>query len=135
MPGPYSLDLRERVIAACDEGNMSRRAIADLYDVGESTIYEWLKLRQTTNSLAPKPHTGGRPSELDAAVLDELVKAENDRTLAEYAAAYAGRTGRRYSISHLCRGLKQARLRRKKNATSQRTASRRRGGPARSLPG
>jgi transposase len=117
------LDLRERVIAACDEGNMSRRAIADLYDVGESTIYEWLKLRQTTHSLSPKPHTGGRPSELDAAVLDELVKAENDRTLAEYAAAYAGRTGRRYSISHLCRGLKQARLRRKKNATSHRTAS------------
>ena len=118
MPGPYSLDLRERVIAACDEGKMSRRAIAELYVVGESTIYEWLKIRKATNSLAPKPHTGGRSSEMDVAVLDELVQAENDRTLAEYAAAYAGRTGRRYSISHLCRGLKQARLRRKKNATS-----------------
>ncbi len=122
MPGPYSLDLRQRVIAACDEGRLKRHEIAQLYDVGESTIYEWLKLRENTNSLAPKPHTGGRPSELDAAVLDELVEAENDRTLAEYATAYAGRTGRRYSISHLCRGLKQARLRRKKNATSQRAA-------------
>lgn len=123
MPGPYSLDLRKRVVAACDEGKMSRRAIANLYDVGESTIYEWLNLRKITNALAPKLHTGGRSSELDAAVLDELVEAENDRTLAEYAAAYEGRTGRRYSISHLCRGLKHARLRRKKNAASQRTAS------------
>lgn len=122
MPGPYSLDLRQRVIAACDERRMKRREIAKLYNVGESTMYEWLKLRGETNSLAPKPHTGGRPSELDVALLDELVEAENDRTLAEYATAYAGRTGRRYSISHLCRGLKQARLRRKKNAASDRAA-------------
>jgi transposase len=120
MPASYSLDLRQRVIAACDEGQLSRREIAELYRVGESTIYEWLALRETTKSLAPKPHTGGRPSELDAAVLEELVEAENDRTLQEYATVYAGRTGRLYSTSHLCRGLKQARLRRKKNATSQR---------------
>jgi transposase len=91
-----------------------------MYSVGESTIYEWLKLRETAKSLAPKPHKGGRPSELDPVVLDELVAAENDRTLAEYAATYAGRTGRRYSIAQICRGLKEARLRRKKNAASQR---------------
>jgi transposase len=120
MPVPYSLDLRQRVITACDEGRLKRHEIADLYNVGESTIYEWLNLRETTSSLAPKPHTGGRSSALDVGVLDELVTAENDRTLAEYAAAYAGRTGRRYSIAQICRGLKQARLRRKKNATSQR---------------
>ena len=122
MPVPYSLDLRQRVITACDEGRLKRREIAELYSVGESTIYEWLKLRETANSLAPKAHTGGRSSELDTVVLDELVEAENDRTLAEYAAAYAGRTGRRYSIAQICRGLQQARLRRKKNAASQRTA-------------
>lgn len=120
MPVPYSLDLRQRVIAACDEGRLKRHEIAEMYSVGESTIYEWLKLRETTKSLAPKPHTGGRSSELDPAVLDELVAAENDRTLTEYAATYAGRTGRRYSIAQICRGLKQARLRRKKNAASQR---------------
>ena len=122
MPDPYSLDLRKRVVAACDEGRLKRHEIAALYNVGESTIYEWLKLRATANSLAPKPHTGGRPSELDRAVLDELVAAENDRTLAEYATAYAGRTGRRYSIAQICRGLQQARLRRKKNTASQRAA-------------
>jgi transposase len=119
MPDPYSLDLRQRVIAACDEGRLKRREIAELYNVGESTIYEWLKLRRTVSSLAPRPHTGGRTSELDVAVLNELVEAENDLTLAEYATAYAGRTGRLYSISHLCRGLKSIRLRRKKNSASQ----------------
>ncbi len=118
MPGPYSLDLRERVIKACDEGKLTRGEIAQKYDVGESTIYEWLQRRHTTGSFAPKPHTGGRASELDEAVLSALVEAENDRTLEEYAAGYAERTGRRYSISQICRGLKSVRLRRKKNAAS-----------------
>ena len=94
MPSPYSLDLRKRVIAACDEGRLSRREIAELYHVGESTIYEWLLLRRTSSSLAPKPHTGGPVSGLDTAVLSELAEAENDRTLEEYAAGYAERTQR-----------------------------------------
>lgn len=93
------MDLRQRVIAACDEGQLKRPEVAQMYGVGESTIYEWLNLRETTKSLAPKPDTGGRPPELDRLVLDELVGAENDRTPAEDAAAYAGRTGRRYSIA------------------------------------
>jgi transposase len=135
MPGPYSVDLRQRVVAACDEGTLSRREIAALYHVGESTIYEWLKLRRTSSALAPKPHTGGFASELDAAVLSELVEGDNDRTLAEYAAGYAERTGRLYSISRICRGLKSLRLRRKKNAASQRAAPGRGGGRARGLSG
>jgi transposase len=119
MPGSYSLDLRQRVAAACDEGRLSRREIAELYQVGESTIYEWLNRRRETNSLAPFPHAGGRVSDLDASVLSELVEAENDQTLEEYAAGYARRTGRLFSISHICRGLQSVRLPRKKNATSQ----------------
>ena len=54
MPVPYSLDLRQRVIAACDEGRLKRHEVAEMYSVGESTIYEWLKLRYTTQSLTPK---------------------------------------------------------------------------------
>ena len=135
MPSPYSLDLRQRVIAACDEGKLSRREIAQRYCVGESTIYEWLQRRRDSHSLAPKPHTGGFVSGLDPAALSELVEADNDRTLAEYAAGYAERTGRLYSISRICRGLKSLRLRRKKNVASQRTAQAGGGGRARGLPG
>ncbi len=114
MPDPYSLDLRQRVIAACEEGHLSRREIAELYHVGESTIYEWLQRLRSTDSLAPLPHTGGRASGLDPAVLSEMVEASNDRTLAEFAADYAERTGRLYSVSQICRALKSVRLRRKK---------------------
>lgn len=135
MPGPYSVDLRERVIVACEEDRLTRHEIAELYKVGESTIYEWLQRWRTTGSFAPKPHTGGTASELDSGVLTELVDAENDRTLAEYAARYAERTGRLYSISHICRGLKSVRLRRKKNATGDGTAQSGGGGEARGFSG
>jgi transposase len=135
MPGPYSLDLRQRVVAACDEGRLTRSEISDLYEVGESAIYEWLQRRRTTGSIASRPHTGGAASELNEAVLSELVAAQNDRTLAEYAAGYAERTGRLYSVSQICRGLKSVRLRRKKNATSHGAAQSRGGGEAGGFPG
>lgn len=40
MPKAWSLDLRERVLAACDEGRLSRAEIAAQFRVGESTLYE-----------------------------------------------------------------------------------------------
>lgn len=39
MPGPYSPDLRQRVLAACDKVRMKCREIAEVYNVGESTTY------------------------------------------------------------------------------------------------
>ena len=135
MPSPYSMDLRKRVIAACEEGRLTRAEIAQLYRVGESTLYEWLQRWSETGSLAAKPHTGGPASELDPVVLRALVEAENDRTLAEYAAAYAERTGRIFSISQICRGLKSLGLARKKNAAGRRAAEARNRGGARRVSG
>jgi transposase len=122
MPGPYSLDLRMRVIAACEEGTLTREEIAQVYQIAESTLYEWLQLWRETKSLSPQPHGGGRISELRTPVLEEMFAACNDRTLDEYATGYAERTGRRYSISTICRALNLLRLRRKKNVASQRAA-------------
>jgi transposase len=135
MPVPYSLDLRKRVVAALEEGSLTRSEIAQRYDVGESTMYEWLQRWRANGSVTPKPHTGGPASGLDTVLLHELVEAQNDATLAEYAAAYAERTGRRYSISRICRGLKAVRLQRKKNAASQRAAQGRDRGRAGGVPG
>jgi transposase len=122
MPGAYSLDLRERVIAACEEGTLTRAEIAQLYQIAESTLYEWLQRWRDTESFAAKTHAGGSVSGLNPAVLKELFAACNDRTLEEYATEYAERTGRRYSLSTICRALGSLRLRRKKNAPSQRAA-------------
>lgn len=50
---PYSIDLRERVIAAVDEGK-SPTVIAKTFKICTRVIYKWLKLREETNSLKPK---------------------------------------------------------------------------------
>ena len=53
MPGPYSLDLRERVISFVDSGK-SISVASSLFNVAQNTIRNWLSLREETKSLAPK---------------------------------------------------------------------------------
>jgi len=49
----YSIDLRERVIAAFDE-RKSPTTIAETFKICVRVIYNWLELRSETNSLKPK---------------------------------------------------------------------------------
>ena len=64
---PYSMDLRERVAAAVDEGDGSQREIARLFRVSLSFVSRLLKRRRETGDLAPEPHRGGPRRVLDAA--------------------------------------------------------------------
>lgn len=84
----YSLDLRERVAAACDEGVLNRPEIAEQFHVSTSWIRRLLQRRQASGSLAPRPHAGGRAPCLTSARrqrLADLVAADPDATLAELA--------------------------------------------------
>src|SRR3954452_1223456 len=108
----YSMDLRERVAAACDEGGDTRAEVAERLGVSESWIRRLLQRRRETGSIAPRPHGGGRapalhvegperlrrggarPRAFDVEGLERLRRAVADRpdaTLAELRAA-AGAT-------------------------------------------
>lgn len=52
----YSIDLRERVLAALDSG-MPRTEVIRLFQVSQGSITRWRRLRRTTGTLTP-----GRPS-------------------------------------------------------------------------
>lgn len=114
MPQPYSVDLRERVLQACAEGQLKRSEIAARFRVSEAALYNWLRRARESGSCAPKPHAGGKRSEVDTVLLRRLVEEQNDRTLPEYTAAYAHETGRRFCPSHFSRLLKRLDLPRKK---------------------
>jgi transposase len=60
MARPYSLDLRERVVAAVASG-MSRRAAAAHYQVSESVAIRWAKRVEQTGSPAALPMGGKKP--------------------------------------------------------------------------
>ena len=82
----FSMDLRERVAAAVDEGEGSQRQIARLFRVSLSFVSRLLKRRRERGTLAPEPHRGGPHRVLDAADrwrLGRLVGEHSDDTLDE----------------------------------------------------
>ena len=60
MARPYSLDLRERVVASV-AGGQTCRAVAELFDVSVASVVKWSKRARLTGSAAAKPMGGKRP--------------------------------------------------------------------------
>ena len=128
MPRPYSADLRERALAACERRDGSRAEVARRFSVAEATLYAWLGQAREEGRRAAKPARGGRPplgGEEGRAALEGALADRRDATLAELADGVAARTGRRWSASALCRALKRLGWPRKK---------RRSGRPSRTAP-
>jgi transposase len=128
MARPYSADLRERVLLACERGRLSRASIAAQFRIGEATVYRWLQEVRAEGRRAAKPHAGGPAARLDEAALGTLralVQEANDLTLEEHAAQLAERAGPRVSAPTVCRALRRLGLVRKQ---------RRSGRPSRTVP-
>ena len=100
----YSMDLRERVVAAVDAGMRPAQAAAR-FEVSVRSVERYLARRRTTGSLAPsdgpKPEKKARVQAWLAARLD----AAADATLAEHATAVAEQTGVVVSTATMSRSL------------------------------
>lgn len=59
MTRPYSIDLRERAVAAVERGR-SRRQVAKLFQVGESSVIRWCARQRMSGTCAAKPMGGHR---------------------------------------------------------------------------
>jgi transposase len=87
VAGPYSNDLRVRVIEAVDAG-ASRREAAERFEISASSAIKWLQRWTTTGSVAAKPMGGSRsPLEDHATWLLALIAEQPDLTLDEVVAA------------------------------------------------
>lgn len=53
MTRPYSLDLRERVVAAVEEQGLSRNQAAARFGVAVSTAVHWVRRYRSTGELKP----------------------------------------------------------------------------------
>lgn len=114
----YSLDLRRRVVQACDEKLETRPETAERFGVSISFITKLLRRRRETGSIAARPHGGGRPGALDEhglKTLERLVRQQPDATLEQLRAALR-REGRGCpSKSAVSRSLQRLDLPRKKS--------------------
>jgi putative transposase len=61
MAKPYSVDLRERVVAAVEQHGLSRRQAAAQFGVGVRTAINWVRRFRETSSVAPGKMGGHRP--------------------------------------------------------------------------
>ena len=84
MAKPYSEDLRERVVAAVEDG-LSRRQAAGLFDLGISTVVHWVRRFRETGSVAAKPMGGDHRSLLtqERSWILERIEEEPDLTIEE----------------------------------------------------
>ena len=82
----YSMDLRKRVVEACDAKSGTREQIAARLCVSVSWVYGLLQRRRQTGSIAVMPRRHGPGPTFDAArlkQLDQEVRHAPDATLAQ----------------------------------------------------
>ena len=119
----YSLDLRERVMKAYDEGHWSVGQLAERFKVGEWWIHKLKRQRQIEGSLAARKGKVGQPRSLQGGQIERLegyVDGHPDATLEEIREKL-GLSCTTVTIHHTLRRLG---YRYKKNAAGQRTRSR-----------
>ncbi len=109
----YSMDLRDRVVAACDSGEWTPTEVAEEFGVCRAWVYRLLQQRRDEGSYEPKGHGGGRqPAFSDRALsrLGELVEQQPDATLKELRE----RSGVQCSLTAVFNALNRLDYRRKK---------------------
>jgi transposase len=106
----YSMDLRERVLAAVERGT-PRREIVRTLGVSEPTIRRYLRLKRETGSVAPKPYPK-RPFSIGQGVeqrraLWKQLEEHNDATLGRHCVLWERKQGVKVSISTMYRAIRR----------------------------
>ena len=124
MPKPYSIDLRERVVAAVEQDGLSRHEAASRFGVGVSTAITWVRRFRETGSVAPSRMGGYKPKSIRGEYRDWLVGRiqENDFTLRGLVAELAER-GLKVDYRTMWNFVHGEQLSFKKNRARQRTGS------------
>jgi transposase len=128
MARPYSLDLRERVVAAVATGR-SCRAVAATYKVSVASVVKWSQRHRKTGSAAARRMGGNRPrsvSDEERGWLLARLAAAPDLTLRALVAEL-GERGVVTSYGSVWRIVHEASISFKKNSVRHRAGSSRRG--------
>lgn len=110
----YSLDLRERIVAAVKEG-AKQPEVAERFKVSLSSVERYIR-RERQGELRAKPPPG-RPAVISSAGYGALavqVAEHNDASLKEHCELWQEEQGASVSVYAMCRTLTRAGVTRKK---------------------
>lgn len=122
---PYSQDLRERAIAALEDGE-TQAEVSTQFRIHKSTLEKWWYRWQETGSCAALAHAHGPEPTLHVAenFIRAEVKLHPDATLEELCERVADVQGLVASPSMMCRELQRLELPRKKSRSTTANATR-----------
>lgn len=113
----YSTDLRWKIVETKQKTQESNQQIAERFQVSYSFVRRLLKRYESTGSVEPSPHGGGKAQSLNSEQIDvvsQLVAEDNDATLQQLCARTEEKTGLKVSVPTMCRLLQRLELTRKK---------------------
>ena len=129
MSKPYSVDLRERAVAAVLENGLPHAEVVRLFRVSWASLKRWLLKRRAGQSLAPKPYRPGPRGAFGApearAALAAQLQADPDGRLIDHCQRWQLQSGRAVSVATLHRARRALDWTHKKKAHGQRTRRRR----------
>jgi transposase len=105
----YSRDLRQRILAAVDDG-ASQRTVAERFGVDVRTVRRYLAKRRATGSIDPEKNPGGRPSRIrpeQQPLLMAQLRLHPTATLSELCERWERITGTRLSEATMSRTLRR----------------------------
>lgn len=83
---PYSMDLRDRVVLACDSGVWTHAEVAEQFGVSPAWVFRLLQRRRHEGRHGPRDHGGGHPPAFSPRAIRRLeaaVERQPDATLEE----------------------------------------------------
>jgi transposase len=104
----YSIDLRQRVVSAYEQGEGSISEIASRFGVCPAFVKKMLRQWRESGDLAPLPHGGGKPASLSARqrqLLKRRVREQSDISLAELQGLLAEQEEVSVHVSTISRAL------------------------------
>jgi transposase len=118
----YSLDLRQKVVAAYKRGESTIDEIAALFSVGPTFVKKMLRLHREGGDLSPLPHGGGHTPKLSdkhQKILRAEIARNNDATIEELRDLLRKKAGLEVSQPTVSRALTRLNLSRKKNSSGK----------------
>lgn len=97
---PLSIDLRQRIISAYEQKDMSIRQVAKRFDVAKSCVQKLIKQNQETGDITAKRQGGNSPPKVqgeDLVTLIGIIENNHDATLEELCELLEKQTGIRIS--------------------------------------
>ena len=110
------MDLRERVIAACDAGQQTK-TVAKTFKVSPAWVRRLKQHRRERGDIIPRNGGGSRGRKFDRDRLAELVRQDPDATLVQLR----DRLGVRVTPWSICKALRELQLTFKKSRSTPRS--------------